>query len=63
MKTIKMSLANMQGQLSRAEMKNIMAGSGYCDTLQELANGDYAQNNWTSQEWDSWANAWEAHCH
>ena len=27
MKTQKMSLANMQGKLSRAEMKNIMAGS------------------------------------
>lgn len=28
MKTSKMSLANIQGKLSRAEMKNIMAGSG-----------------------------------
>ncbi|MEO7048606.1 MAG: hypothetical protein ABI091_25120 [Ferruginibacter sp.] len=27
MKTNKMSLANIQGKLSRAEMKNIMAGS------------------------------------
>ncbi len=31
MKRTKMSLANIQGKLSRAEMKNIMAGSiGYC---------------------------------
>ena len=28
MKTKKMSLENIQGKLSRAEMKNIMAGSG-----------------------------------
>jgi len=28
MKTKKMSLANIQGKLSRAEMKNIMAGCG-----------------------------------
>ena len=28
MKTKKMSLANIQGKLSRAEMKNIMAGLG-----------------------------------
>jgi len=28
MKTTKMSLANIQGKLSRADMKNIMAGSG-----------------------------------
>jgi hypothetical protein len=28
MKTTKMSLANIQGRLSRTEMKNIMAGSG-----------------------------------
>lgn len=27
MQTTKMSLANMQGKLSRTEMKNIMAGS------------------------------------
>lgn len=30
MKPTKMSLANMQGKLSRAEMKKIMAGSGAC---------------------------------
>ncbi len=28
----KMSLANIQGKLSRAEMKSIMAGSGSCPT-------------------------------
>ena len=27
---MKMSLANIQGKLSRNEMKNIMAGSGSC---------------------------------
>jgi len=29
MKTQKMSLANIQGKMSRVEMKNIMAGSGF----------------------------------
>lgn len=29
-KTVKMSLANIQGKLSRAEMKQIMAGSSVC---------------------------------
>ncbi len=35
METKKMSLANIQGRLSRKEMKNIMAGSGgaKCDSL------------------------------
>lgn len=28
MKTVKISLANIQGKLSRVEMKSIMAGSG-----------------------------------
>lgn len=28
MKTLKMSLENIQGKLSRAEMKKVMAGSG-----------------------------------
>ena len=32
MKAKKMSLANIQGKLSRTEMKNIMAGSGGCST-------------------------------
>jgi hypothetical protein len=39
MKRMKMSLANIEGKLSRAEMKSIMAGSGYsclgCTTDQE----------------------------
>jgi hypothetical protein len=30
MQTQKMSLANIKGKLSRAEMKKIMAGSGGC---------------------------------
>jgi hypothetical protein len=30
MQTQKMSLANIQGKLSRNEMKNIMAGSSVC---------------------------------
>jgi hypothetical protein len=30
MQTQKMSLANIQGKLSRTEMKNIMAGSATC---------------------------------
>lgn len=29
MKKMKMSLANIEGRLSRTEMKNIMAGSGW----------------------------------
>jgi hypothetical protein len=37
MKTQKMSLANMQGKLSRAEMKNIMAGQNTVDSV-ELEN-------------------------
>lgn len=32
MRTKKMSLANIQGKLSRTEMKNIMAGSASCST-------------------------------
>jgi hypothetical protein len=36
-KTTKMSLANIQGKLSRAEMKNIMAGSGCGECLDEYS--------------------------
>lgn len=33
MQTKKMSLANIQGKLSRAEMKQVMAGSGTCGCI------------------------------
>ncbi len=46
MQTKKMSLANIQGKLSRTEMKNIMAGSGSgaectgsCNLSQALCSG------------------------
>jgi 4-diphosphocytidyl-2C-methyl-D-erythritol kinase len=44
MQTKKMSLANIQGKLSRTEMKNIMAGSGsecigLCNLNQALCSG------------------------
>lgn len=38
MKTRKMSIANIQGKLSRAEMKNVMAGSGV-DNCQHQGQG------------------------
>ena len=45
MKTVKMSLANMQGKMSRKELKNIMAGSyfscgGTCTTNFDCSSGD-----------------------
>ena len=42
MKQKKMSLANIQGKLSRAEMKKIMAGSaGACDTTWSWCDPTY----------------------
>ena len=41
MKNVKMSLANIQGRLSRKELKNIMAGSG------EFCYGACEQPAWT----------------
>ena len=38
METKKMNLANIQGKLSRAEMKNIMAGSGGGCTTDSFCN-------------------------
>ena len=38
MQTKRMSLANITGKLSRAEMKNIMAGSG-CKAAGEFCDG------------------------
>jgi hypothetical protein len=49
MKTTKMSLATIQGKLSRVEMKKIMAGSGesdcgtQCSGTCSLGNGNYGK--------------------
>ena len=40
MKTKKMRLAKIQGKLSRAEMKNIMAGSGGSGTICNCNSND-----------------------
>ncbi len=44
MKTTKMSLANIQGKLSRNEMKNIMAGSGNCQDHGQSCNSSVTLN-------------------
>jgi hypothetical protein len=50
MKKTKMSLANIQGKLSRTEMKNIMAGSGEncssgpCTVYDSNSNATYPGN-------------------
>lgn len=41
MKTTKMSLANIQGKLSRTEMKKIMAGSGTCQAKVATGGGSW----------------------
>jgi hypothetical protein len=44
MQTQKMSLANIKGKLNRAEMKNIMAGSGGAYCIPEYGYGCGPQN-------------------
>ena len=41
MQTHKMSLANIHGRLSRAEMRTIMAGSGCASCTQTTCSSDY----------------------
>ena len=50
MKTLKMSLANIQGKLSRAEMRKVMAGSGETGSCCVTAIGvDLSGNQWTDR--------------
>ena len=51
MQTQKMSLANIQGKLSRSEMKNIMAGSGSCYSCNSSNGGSSC---WYSSSANSW---------
>ena len=49
MKTSKMSLANIQGKLSRTEMRNIMAGSGSnCSVCSPACGPGYS----CGKDWD-----------
>ena len=41
MKTLKMSLENIQGKMSRMEMRTIMAGSGECASKSIWCNGQH----------------------
>lgn len=50
MNTTKMSLANMQGKLSRTEMKNIMAGSGSTGCLTKYSYDCLAVTNQATQK-------------
>lgn len=50
MKTVKMSLANLEGKLSRKEMKGIMAGSGggggWCGVCQNSVGAWYGSSSY-----------------
>lgn len=51
--------------LSKGEMKNVKGGVSrkeYCDTLIHLVLGEYAEENWTKEEWISADNALRTHC-
>jgi len=41
MKTIKMSLENVRGKMSRSEMKNILGGGGCCVTSVSSSHGNH----------------------
>lgn len=54
MKTTKMSLANIQGKLSRTEMKNIMAGSGsFCKSEGSPCGPNGATCMYENTEWNT----------
>ncbi len=58
MKTIKMSLANIEGKLSRKEMKGIMAGSGsggYCGQCNGIGSWYGSPDLWSCfQTWQTY---------
>ena len=57
MKTVKMSLANLEGKLSRKEMKEIMAGSGgygSCTVTVNCSNGSVSCTGSTCTHGNGW---------
>lgn len=55
----------MLEELNYQEMSEIKGGvtrEEYCSTLMELILSDYADQNWTREEWISAGNALRTHC-
>ena len=50
MKNVKMSLANIQGKLSRKELKSIMAGSGDACATQKCKTNTGSSDCYTSTQ-------------
>ena len=46
--------------LDKKQMNQIEGGS-YCEQLQQITRGEEAAG-WTNDQWDAWADAWDAHC-
>lgn len=40
---------------------NQIEGGSYCEQLQQMTRGEEAAG-WTNDQWDAWADAWDAHC-
>lgn len=57
MKTVKMSLANLQGKMSRNEMRNIMAGEVTCYRSNGSVNDSFTSS---SAVMGAWAGFWDA---
>lgn len=47
--------------MSKKQMNQVVGGSDYCDALQQMTRGEEC-HDWTPEEWDAWAEAWEKHC-
>ena len=55
----------MLEELNYQEMSEIKGGitrEEYCATLQTIARDRYAIEEWSSEQWDAWDNAWSTHC-
>lgn len=58
MKNVKMSLANIQGKLSRKELKEVMAGSGFGGTCYSKQCSEFAGCILISSCTGSWGLPW-----
>lgn len=50
-----------QFAMSKKQMNQVVGGSDYCEALQQMTRGEEC-HDWTEEEWDAWAEAWETHC-
>lgn len=52
-------------KLNKVQMNEVVGGitrQEYCDQLQQMSTNKQNKKDWTDEDWDNWAEAYDLHC-